>query len=389
MTALLTIFFFIVILGFLVLIHEFGHFAAAKLQGIAVFQFAIGFGPIIYEAEYKGTRYQIRALPLGGFVELEGEHSKEVENGFRERPFYQKFIVLIAGVTMNFLFAIIFLFANLIIQDYRITIPDFVDYDFSNVESQESAVAIRITSVVEGGNSDGQLEVDEFIIGIGGTRFESESEFLSLVAESELQTREFEFLNIDTFETYERNVEVGEADEDGRILQVGYFGREGLLDQPIYYLKYEKSLLSPIAQAFDLSAYQMLALGDIIVSSAEEGDFSEAAETVGGPVAVGNSVREVVELEVFEVLFFLSAMISISLAVFNILPIPALDGGQIVVAAIESVRKKRFSDDKIRLINGIGFAFLMSLFVLTFIKDLFQFNVIGGFIDLISSALGR
>ena len=96
MDLILTIIFFIVIISAVVSIHEFGHFITAKFFKMTVNEFAVGFGKTLISKNYKGTKYAIRMIPFGGFVELQGENDTKDPNSFRNRPFYQKFVVLVA-----------------------------------------------------------------------------------------------------------------------------------------------------------------------------------------------------------------------------------------------------------------------------------------------------
>ena len=102
----------LIVFGVLITVHELGHFAAAKLVGMQVDEFAIGFGPKLYQTEEKGTVYTLRALPLGGFNRIAGMEPGEenVENGFHTKPLWARMVVILAGVTMNFLLPLLLFF---------------------------------------------------------------------------------------------------------------------------------------------------------------------------------------------------------------------------------------------------------------------------------------
>lgn len=378
MEALLTVFFFILIIGTLVFVHEFGHFAAAKISGVKVHQFAIGFGPVLFEKKFKETKYQIRIFPLGGFVELEGEQETKSPDGFRNKPLHIRVFILSAGVIMNMLVAIFFLTINLFIQDFRLTLAHLTNYNFINTETQVEAFPVTVGQVSEGGVSDGVLERLEIIIGINGEYFDNQEDFASKLRENREEQVTLNLIEFDTFEEYTKEITLAEGDEEGnniiQFIPLFEFPSPGIGDdERTYFIKYEENIITPFSHTFDITAYQILSLGSIISDTAETGDFDDLSNSVGGPVALGDSVNRVVENEIYEAFFFLAGLLSISLAIMNILPLPALDGGQIVVAVFESIRRKKISDKTLSIINTAGFLFLILLSILITIKDVRQF----------------
>ncbi len=159
-------------------------------------------------------------------------------------------------------------------------------------------------------------------------------------------------------------------------------------EKEIYFVKYATALGSSVL-AYDLSIYQLEVISSLLSSAFQSGDFKEVSESFGSPVAVGSVVNNVVQYRVFEAFIPLIAFISLSLAIFNILPIPALDGGQILVALIELIIRRRLSDKFIGSINLIGFIFLITLSLLLIFKDLIQFQVFSKSIDYVKEIVGR
>lgn len=467
MNLLLTVFFFLLILGFLVFIHEFGHFFFAKVTGVPVKEFAIGFGPIIFSKHFHGTKYRLNLLPLGGFVSLEGEDDMETPEGFRNRSFAVKLAILLGGVTMNLIAAIVFFGIFLLQNNFSNILPAITDYNFTNTKVSEEFYPIvttienqgtflegvssiyavngeRIDSVAEFedlmlSNSGKTIEVSTFdidtqkletanldvpknisysalvtsiaddafgkkyfeksdeIIKINGAAFTSQSEFFDALDGSQGQETTF---TVVTEEGEVKEVEVGilpTKNENGVILGIGLnFNIEGVNYIPysqdenkIYFVEYKHNLLSPFAITKDLGGFQIKAIGDLFSNAFATKDFSEVSKVVGSPVAVGSTIGDVVEVRVFGALIFLTALISLSLAMFNVLPIPALDGGQIAIALVESIRGKRISDTTVNRINFAGFVFLMALSVLIIGKDLFQFNIIKDSIDAVRRVFGK
>lgn len=474
MTIFLTFFFFFLIIGFLVFIHELGHFMAAKFTGVAVQSFALGFGPKIIAHTYKGTEYRINLFPLGGYVQMEGEHSEQVKGGFRDSKFWVKFVILIGGVFMNIVGAIILLGIQLKISNNVVTIPNYSDFEFHNAVSQysyypvflseveeeygwegefENAIVeingqsftnvfefedlvdqnrnrevniksinassdklslenttlqfgglykdkylpFEVTEVIEGSNSEGNIKVGELLVGANGKYFTSQKSFNDfLKTEINLDSENtFIFLDKKTDKEYSKTFFIKSQEEDKPLLGIKYNLQSGYavsiseISQNFYFIEYQDNLASPFAFSYDMTLYQMKSLGNIFSDAFSTGDFSQVSENFGGPVKVGNVVNEAVEYDAIKQLFGIAGLISLSLAIFNILPIPALDGGQIAIAAVESIRRKRLSDSVINAINASGFFVLIGLSILIFVKDVVELDLIGNVWDGMKGALGK
>lgn len=387
--VLFTIVSTLLLLTILVFIHELGHFIAAKFFKANVKEFAIGFGKRIFSKKYKGTIYSIRILPLGGFVDLEGEVDSNTSNSFRNKRSYQKIIILGAGVFMNVIFAFFALGLFLSSNSYKFTIPSLTNYSFSNTTDQFELYPLYISSVDEDGNSYGQLEIGEVIVSIDGNFFKSYAEFSKLVEDRQNNNANFGLFNLDTFEITEKEVLVGQRDENGAILNVGLFelNRNGSNSYPAYYLQYNESVFAGVSLTTDLLAYIPLSLGSIISESFQSGNFTELGNSVGSPLQIIDNSNQIIEAGVFEAFIPLSGLLSISLAIFNILPFPALDGGQIVVVLIEKLIRRKIPDHILEKINLGGFVILISFAVLMIFKDFIQLNVISKIGDLINSII--
>lgn len=387
--VLFTILSTLLLLTILVFIHELGHFLAAKLFKANVKEFAIGFGKRIVSKKYKGTIYSIRILPLGGFVDLEGEVDSNTTNSFRNKRAYQKIIILAAGVFMNVIFSFFALGLFLSSNSYKFTIPSLTNYSFSNTSNQLELYPLFISSVDEDGNSNGQLEVGEVIVSIDGNFFKSYGEFTKLIDERQNMSSKFGFFDLESFEISEKEVLIGEKDENGAILNVGLFelNRNGSTSYPAYYLQYNESLFAGVSLTTDLLAYIPLSLGSIISESFQSGNFTELGNSVGSPLQIIDNSNQIIEAGVFEAFIPLSGLLSISLAIFNILPFPALDGGQIVVVLIEKLIRRKIPDHVLEKVNLGGFIILISFAVLMIFKDFIQLNVISKIGDLINSII--
>ncbi len=385
MNLLLTIFFLIVIISVVVFVHELGHFLTAKFFKMTVNEFSIGFGKKLFTKYYKGTSYSFRLIPLGGFVELEGEHSSQDPNSFRNRPFYQKTLVLVAGVTMNVILAVILLTIFLATNNYNFLAPKIIDYSFNNTISQESYSPISVASVLKGGRSEGILNSGEIIVAINNNAFTSFDNFSELLKENQDKEVTFTLINPDTNDTYSKSLRLGSQNKDGAILDVQLTPT----NSQIYLIKYNKNITAGVSMTYDVFVYQVKAIGFLIGNSFKTGDYNELSQTVGGIPQVTDQIGLAVEANAFNYLLSLSGLVSISLAFFNILPFPALDGGQIVVAFLEKVRRKKFSDAVLNRVNLAGFALLIIFALLINLKDVIQLGWVGDFLNGIKSVLGK
>ncbi len=385
---LLTIFFFILILGLLIFVHELGHFLAAKLTGVDVKEFALGFGKTLFRKHYKGTDYVINMLPIGGYVNLEGETKVEGPNSFRNKPIWVKSVVLLAGVFMNTILAIILLTIYLNNNGFRFVVPNIIDYSFTQVENQRSLFPMSITSIQENGSAFGHLEVGDVIVGISDVNFQSYPEFTKVLKESQGKEVKFELINFDTYETTTKTFTVGFENEKGVILGAG-LRYDDQLNRPAYFIKYKNTPLAGASMTFDMFIYQAKGIISLISGALQTGNYQEVAKNVGGPLAVANQVGEVVSYQILDFLIPLTALISISLAFFNVLPFPALDGGQLAIYIIESITRRKVSDEFIQRINMVGFSILIILAILITFKDLVQLNIFENILNFIRNVLGR
>lgn len=378
MTTIITIIALLLLISILVFVHELGHFLAAKLQGIPVKEFAVGFGKRIVSFKRGGTTYALRLFPLGGFVELEGEETGE----FRNRPAYQKLIVMLAGVTMNILFAIFLLGLYLPKLEYIFSLPAMVEFEFTDAERQEKVFPLTAVEILDYSAAKDDLEVGESIVGVNGTRFNSFTEFKDLLDENQGKDAEFEFIDLTTIETYKKDVAVGVPEEGKGTL--GVLFNSGVTEggQSMYFVKYKPSFLSGASLTYDIARFQLQAIGSLLSNSFKSGDFTEVGENVGGLPAISSQVNQVVELGDLSILIPLGAIISISLAIFNILPLPALDGGQSLIVIVETIFRRKIPDNIIGKINLAGFVFLISLALLINIKDLFQFGWVDSVLNI-------
>ncbi len=366
LSTLVNILLFIFVIGFLTLIHELGHFLAAKIVGARVYEFSLGFGPKLVSKKYKETLYCIRIIPLGGFVKILGDGDpSDYEEGSKENLQESKYnlnnktkiaqvFVMLAGISMNIFFAIVFYYAILGLNEWK-TNPIYVDLDRVNVIGVELEKVVGYQVVGDSKAQEAGLPTYGVIKELNGTKVESRDALVEMIGDKESVT-----LLICDDMGVECDNYVVEVDEEGKI---GVFISHG------HILDYgnNKIFAGPIYLVNNLKIISRV-LGSMIGTAKETGDYSDLSHTVSGPIGIFLLIDS---LKTRGVIVFLSliADLSISLAIMNLLPIPALDGGRVLIIALERVFRKEFDEKLKAIIINISMVLLILLVVLVMVKD--------------------
>jgi regulator of sigma E protease len=368
MEVLGTVAAFIGILVVLVLVHELGHFIVAKRAGITVEEFGIGFPPRISSVMYRGTRYSLNWIPLGGFVKMLGEDGDveirrlresglsddEVEQAmagaFNRRPVWVRVGVLLAGVVMNFvlaaaLFAVAFSMPTLIGEG-----------------------PLTVTEVQAGSPAEGTLEVGDVIVGVDGRTFERSADLTDFVAERGGTTVTLDVER--SGEPIQLEVVPRVVSDEDRAAGVGPIGfaydpervveRPPLVDGPIDAVARGTSTAWTIA--VQIPGGLADAIGGLI-------GLNPDAPDARGPIGIAQETGRILEAPLVSQLLFIG-LLSVNLAVLNVLPFPPLDGGRIAVVLVEAVRRRRLPAEREALIYLAGFAVLIALVILISINDI-------------------
>jgi len=375
MEAIGTVAAFLGMLIVLVVVHELGHFIVAKRSGITVEEFGIGFPPRITSVTWRGTRYSLNWIPLGGFVRMLGEDGDveirrlreqgltedEVEHAmagaFNRKPIWLRVGVLLAGVAMNFVLAA-GLFAG------ALSLPALIGHG-----------PLTVVEVQDGSPASGSLEVDDVIIAADGDTFERSAELTEYVAGRagfvvDLTVRR------DSAETVVSLIprSVSEEDRNRGIGPVGFAYRpETLVEEPSTVT----DPIDAIARGTSFAASLAVqipgglanAVGGLIGLNPNAGDAR-------GPIGIAQETGRVLESPLQQQLAFVG-LLSINLAVLNVLPFPPLDGGRILVVVVEAMRRRKLPAEREALIYLTGFAVLIALVILISIQDI-QRLITGG-----------
>ena len=347
----------ITVLGLLIFFHELGHFLAAIFQGILVDGFSIGFGPSILKKQYKNITYSLRAFPLGGFVSFPDEDSNKINKSnpdlLRNRPIYQRIIVISAGVIANLFLAYIILIFNV----STVGIPADPDPGILVLAVQPEKPAFQ-----------SGLQAGDKILKIKGEELGSGDEAVSSLVK-EIQKNTTEEIQV----TILRN----DILKDLYITPLNIKGKGTIGAQLQPNIKTETFKTKNSLELFNFVNKEFFSLLTKTIDGYKGliTNFSSTAQQLSGPVKIVEIGAQLSEQGGTGILLF-AALISINLAVLNSLPLPLLDGGQLVFTLIEGLRGKPIPEKIQIAITQSSFLLLVGLSVVLIIRDTSQLIVI-------------
>ena len=356
MSIFITLIAALIVFSAVIAIHEFGHFAVAKLCGIQVNEFSIGMGPVLWKKTRKGTQYSLRALPVGGFVALEGEESPEsqqaeaardaqeqpiAENAgipLNDAPVWQRALVMAAGAFMNFVLG----FVVLIIL----------------VAAQDGAITSKTIYSVEEGTLCGQtgLQAGDEILAVNGRRCFVANDILYELVRTEAYSADF------TVKRDGQKVELPDVqfdtwqDDSGEThMSLGFV---------VYGIK--KTPVSVLKEAWNSTLYY----GRIVFTSlADLLRGRESINNLSGPVGIVTAIGQAASYG-WQDLLELLALITINLGIFNLLPFPALDGGKVVFLIVEGVTGRAVPEKLQSVLTIAAFGLLFGLMIFATYNDI-------------------
>ncbi len=338
----------IIILGFLVLVHELGHFLVAKKCGVHIYEFSIGMGPILHKHIGKDNiQYSIRALPIGGYVQMAGEVTEDDDNIKKEdfmcnKKWWQRILILIAGVTMNFITAFILLFVIALIWGASSTDPVVTSVMENSAYAEAGGLAGDTILEVDGKKTSTWDRAQVLLI------LSNDTGYYNIKVRHENGSEE-------TLKVTPKDTIL----EDGTSSKVF-----GISVVPTI----EKGLIPSLKYAFSkfTSIYQSMFT---IIGGLFTGRIS--TNSLSGPVGIYSIVEQSFALGLSQLLY-LTAYISINLGFMNLLPFPAFDGGHIVFVLIEKLRGKPVDKNIEGWFHAVGFMLLMILMIYITIKDIIR-----------------
>src|SRR5581483_5898840 len=385
----MTIVVFALILLILVLIHEFGHFLVAKKLGIKVEEFAFGFPPRLFSRKKGETEYSVNLLPIGGYVKLYGEDdagggrisfkntiSKVIERdrAYFARPPVQRLMVGVAGVVMNVLLAAFIFYVYFIISGFKAELPLLSDHHFF-VATEQKQSDIVISAVVKDSPADKiGIKPFSFITKVNGIPVTSSNQFVGLVNANKGKQISISWKEDKTSQEFTSRVipRISPPKNQGA-LGIAF---TTLSSATLLYTTPTQKILSGIIHPINLMAYNFDLMGQLIGNAIKTKNAAPLSQGVAGPVGIYSLVGSIVSIpnakeRILEILN-LAGLLSMSLAVFNILPIPALDGGRVFFILIEMIVGKKLNPRIESIANSIGIALLLTLLLFVTLHDVLR-----------------
>jgi len=335
----------ILMLGFIVTAHEFGHYIVGRLCGIGIVEFSVGFGPKIFGFKRKGIQYSLRAIPLGGFCSFVGEdENNSAPNAMNNQPVWKRFLTVAAGPAMNFVLAFLFcaiLLSNFILAEY---LPR-IDYIYENTPAAECG-----------------LELGDVIVDINGHEISFDGEGME-------QARSV-ILSADPSQPIELTIE-----RDGA-LSVIPVQPAAIVDEATGETAYQIGIAFGgrtyrLGEALARSCgYMVEFTREMLVSLKDLVFHGTGVEEMMGPVGIISFVSDQVASDALYAVVNLIFVLSLNVGIMNLLPLPGLDGGRLIFLIIEAIRRKPLPPEKEGMVHGAGLLLLLALIVFITYQDI-------------------
>ncbi|MGW8160856.1 MAG: RIP metalloprotease RseP [Desulfobulbales bacterium] len=349
---------FAIVLGLLIFVHEFGHFLWAKLFGVKVLKFSLGFGPKLIGRQFGETEYLVSAFPLGGYVKMFGESPadmadedltpEELQRSFATRPVWQRFIIVAGGPLFNIIFAMVLFCLIVLVAG----LPQPVDTTTIGGVGQDTPAAAA------------GLQEGDTILAINGKETRHWEEVSQLIKDSQGQEviitlrRADKTIDVPVTPRMEKTRNVF-GEEVGERYMVGIARSEEV--------KYEKvgvgkALQAGVTQTWNWMYLTVMGLVKII-------EKVVPASELGGPILIAKIAGERMKAGWVNFLYFMGVL-SVNLGILNLLPIPILDGGHLVFFSVEAILRKPLNLRTMEILQQIGLVLLGSLMIFVFYNDL-------------------
>ena len=348
MNTFVTVITAVLVFGFLIFIHEFGHYIFARIFHVKINEFSIGMGPRLfsYDSKKTGIKYTLAMIPIGGFVAMAGEDDESDDpDSFDKKPSWQRFIITVAGASVNIVFGFLaMILLTCLVNIGGTTIGEFVDQSETGYET----------------TTEGTLMLNDTVLEIEGRRTRIAEELSYEVMRHGNKPVDVLVLR-DGVEILIPDVQFPVMEEEGQSF--------GALDFKLY--PDQKTFGKVMSYSFAKSWLAVRMTWESIIDLIR-GRYSFAA--VSGPVGISSAIGDAASAG-FAPLLYIVVIISINLGIMNLLPIPALDGGRLLTILVEMITRRRMPKKLEGAINGIGLALLLGLSMVILVKDVIQLIV--------------
>jgi len=343
---MMTTIIFILILSLLIIAHEFGHFIAARINGVRVEQFSLGFGPRVFKKKKGDTEYSVSLIPLGGYVKMAGDNQAEYHgkpDEYLAKPAGRRFQIIFFGPFLNYVLGFLFFWAVL-----------FLGYPSLTLNT-------RIGGLMDGyGAKDAGLQAGDYITAVDGKKVNLWEDLQRQIQERKIQPT----VAIDVLRGNKElkfNVVIKNEIMDNRLGQKRTLGIIGI--SPVIKHGFFESAFIGFQDTLKLTVMTykglwMLASGKMSMR-----------DSMTGPLGIFFITSKAAKLGLIAVMHLI-AILSVSLAIFNLLPLPILDGGHLFLLGLEKIRKKALGAKAEEIINNVGFTLIISLALFVTYNDI-------------------
>ncbi len=348
----------ILVLLVMITVHELGHFLTGKFFNFKIEEFAIGFGPKIFCKEKKnGEKFSIRILPLGGFCAFYGENGeKDDENSFYNQKPWKRILVLISGALMNYLLAIIII----IIMFFSFGTPAFKVEKVNTLDGYSAENSFNVNDIIIKANGKNTYLISD-IMDVIGEKEKGDKVSFTVIRNGEEKELNFSLLcdtyfsGLDDLKTFYLSLGLYEVKDN--------YMYSGLVSENVK-IDFSSVINRSFEYSFKLAGTVFKVLGGLIT-----GNIS--INSVGGTVTTVTTTANAIKEGGISYLLNITSLIGVNLAVFNLLPIPALDGSHVVFTIIEWIRKKPINKKVEGIIHTIGFVLLFAFAITVDLLHLF------------------
>ncbi len=338
----------IVMLGFIVMMHEFGHYLVGRICGIGIVEFSIGMGPKIFGFKRKGIQYSLRAIPLGGYCAFVGEDEENSsKNAMNNQPVWKRFLTVIAGPVMNFLLAFVFcaiMLSNFIVAEYQPKVAEV----FDNTPAAECG-----------------FEPGDIVSYANGTEISFDQAGITTVQEIILENGDTAPVNL----TINRGGEMIDISVQPALVvtneETGETGYQVGISFAPRTFTFGEALGTSCRYMVNFTKEMLTALKNLVFKG-------EGINDMMGPVGIVSFVSELVYNEKAYAVVYLIFMLSLNIGIMNLLPLPALDGGRLIFLIIEGIIRKPIPREKEGMIHAIGMGLLIVLIIFITYKDIIR-----------------
>ena len=383
MIYVVTFIIFIILLSVLIIVHEFGHMYVAQKRGVIVQSFAIGFGKKIYSFKKNGVEYRINILPFGGYVSLLGENdfSDKTPGSIGAASPFSKFLIVIAGVFMNFVLALILLFIFLVTINFKFYYSNIVpNFNFAFGKSSDQIMFQGIPTDKTSSVVKDHLNKVYLLNTINNQKISSVSQVENIVRKDKGKFVDFKFETVKNLSLY--GISLGSIQNKKFFVRSIYpknSGPIGIALNSVSHLGFSSissKITSFITFPYDLLQLTFSGLGYFIHQAIVHNNSKIITTQVAGPVGIYMYTNIIYQNDGFVGILFIFGIISLSLSIMNLLPIPPLDGFYVLLSILEGIFKVKISEKLLYYFSLIGITFFVILMILVTLNDLINFHII-------------